>query len=88
MEEPTAAEEQADDQDESEEEVKEPSKKRQKVSAADEDSAVQMPKVGGIKKIEDKRPFTDQEAEQTIAEWMEKQNRPYSVQDLLNNFQH
>lgn len=47
-----------------------------------------MPKVGGIKKIEDKRPFTDQEAEQTIAEWMEKQNRPYSVQDLLNNFQH
>lgn len=33
-------------------------------------------------------PFTDEEAESTIAEWMEKQNRPYSVQNLLDNFQH
>jgi len=41
-----------------------------------------------LKQIKDKKPFTDTEAEQVIAEWMEKQNRPYSVQDLLNNFQH
>ena len=41
-----------------------------------------------VKGIEEKEPFTDAEAETTIAEWMEKHNRPYSVQNLLDNFQH
>jgi len=35
--------------------------------------------IGQLKQIKDKKPFTDAEAEQVIAEWMEKQNRPYSV---------
>lgn len=51
-------------------------------------AAPQQSTIGQVKKIEDKKPFTDQEAEQVIAEWMEKQNRPYSVQNLLDNFQH
>lgn len=35
---------------------------------------------------DEKVPFTDTEAEETLAKWMERQNRPYSVQDMLNNF--
>ncbi|TNV77411.1 hypothetical protein FGO68_gene16095 [Halteria grandinella] len=31
--------------------------------------------------------MTDQEAEKAIAEFMEKQNRPYSVQNMLDHFQ-
>ena len=38
------------------------------------------------KSVEEKEPFTDAEAETTVAEWMEKHNRPYSVQNLLDNF--
>lgn len=31
------------------------------------------------RQVEEKVPFTDEEAESVVAEWMEKQNRPYSV---------
>ena len=41
-----------------------------------------------MKGVEEKVPFTDAEAETTVAEFMEKNNRPYSVQNLLDNFQH
>lgn len=34
-----------------------------------------------------KVPFTQEEAETHIAEFMEKNNRPYGVQDILNQFQ-
>ena len=36
---------------------------------------------------EKKVPFTQEEAETHIAEHMEKHNRPFSVQDILNCFQ-
>lgn len=72
--------------DESDEEVKEPQTKRQKQDS-DEDTAPTH-SIRQNQKIEEKKPFSDQEAEQVIAEWMEKQNRPYSVQNLLDNFQH
>jgi hypothetical protein len=39
-----------------------------------------------MKGVEEKVPFTDAEAETTVAEFMEKNNRPYSVQNLLDNF--
>ena len=39
------------------------------------------------KEIEAKVWFTDAEAETTIAEFMEKNNRPFSVQNMLDNFQ-
>lgn len=56
--------------------------------AAEEDEEELTTTVGGMKQIKEKRPFTDEEAESTVAEYMENQNRPYSVQDLLNTFQH
>ena len=49
---------------------------------------MQASSIGGVKRIEEKVPFTDEEAETTVADFMEKNNRPYSVQDLLNNYQH
>ena len=33
-----------------------------------------------------KQPFSDCEAEEAVAGFMEKNNRPYSVQDVLNSF--
>ena len=75
-----------------EEEIKEPPAKRQKTDDdendenQEEEEEEEIPftaEIGG-----DKLPFTDGEAEQVLAKFMETQNRPYGVQDLLNNFQH
>ena len=36
--------------------------------------------------LEAKIPFTQEEAETHIAEFFEKNNRPYGYNDILNNF--
>lgn len=40
----------------------------------------------GKKEAEVKVPFNQEEAETHIAEFMEKNNRPYGYNDILNNF--
>ena len=37
--------------------------------------------------IQTKAPMKDKEAKDAIAEFMERQNRPYSVQNILDHFQ-
>lgn len=42
---------------------------------------------GAAKAKDAKVLFTNEEAENVVAEFMEKNNRPYSVQDVLNMYQ-
>lgn len=60
-------------------------KEEEEPAASQEDEYIV---VNGVRQMREKKPFTDEEAESTIAEFMEKQNRPYSVQNLLDSYQH
>ena len=80
----------ADDDEEKDEKIDDSDSSSEDDSAEGqkESGKVSVNKLKKVKKLEKKIPFTDEEAENTICEFMETQNRPYSVQDLLNNFQH
>ena len=45
--------------------------------AEEEAKEVQGSTIGQLKQVKEKRPFTDEEAESTVAEFMEHQNRTY-----------
>jgi len=46
---------------------------------------VKAAKKDGMKAIPEKKMMIDDEARTAIAEYMEKQNRPYSVQNVIDN---
>eukprot|EP00347_Sterkiella_histriomuscorum_P019760 403340394 len=87
QEEQAAEEEEEEQEEEQEEEDEEEETKDTNTGGAAKSTVPKRPKTGPGSLNEPKKMMNDQEAEQAIAEFMEKQNRPYSVQNILDSFQ-